>query len=96
VIGVEALGDLVLLRLDRTDRRNALTHQLIEELTQELTRVAADEAIRGVILAGAGPSFCAGVDLHEFGEGTPDSARQLIGALAHNCASVRRLPQPVA
>jgi enoyl-CoA hydratase len=96
VIRVEALGDLVLLRPDRADRRNALTHPLIEKLTQEMTRVAADAAIRGVILAGAGSSFCAGVDLHEFAEGTPESARQLIRALAELCASARRLPQPVA
>jgi len=49
-----------------------------------------------VILAGAGPSFCAGVDLHEFAEGTPETARELIAALAELCRTVRVLPQPLA
>jgi enoyl-CoA hydratase len=96
VIRAERRNDLVVLRLQRAEKRNALTRPLIGQLTQELRRTALDETIRGVILAGAGPSFCAGVDLHEFAEGTPETARQLIHALAELCASVRRLPQPVA
>jgi enoyl-CoA hydratase/carnithine racemase len=96
VIRAERRNELVVLRLERPEKRNALTRPLVEQLTQELRRTALDVAIRGVILAGAGPSFCAGVDLHEFAEGTPETARQLIHALAELCASVRRLPQPVA
>lgn len=96
MIRAERRNELVVLRLERPEKRNALTRPLVEQLTQELRRTALDVAIRGVILAGAGPSFCAGVDLHEFAEGTPETARQLIHALAELCASVRRLPQPVA
>src|SRR6266571_3592806 len=88
--------ELRLLTLQRPEKRNVLTQALIEQLTAELQRSDADPAIRGVILAGAGPSFCAGVDLHEFAEATPDSARALIVALSLLCATVRGLSKPGA
>jgi enoyl-CoA hydratase/carnithine racemase len=88
--------DLLLLTLQRPAKRNALSKVLIEQLTHELRRCDAEPAIRGVILAGAGPSFCAGVDMHEFAEATPESARALIETLGALCATVRRLSKPVA
>jgi enoyl-CoA hydratase/carnithine racemase len=97
VIRVEALADqLVLISLERPEKRNALSRPLIEQLTAEFRRLAADDAARGVVLAGAGPSFCGGVDLREFSEGTPESGRRLIDALAELCAVARRNPKPIA
>jgi enoyl-CoA hydratase len=88
--------DLLLLTLRRPEKRNALTLDVIEQLTAELRRTEADPSIRGVIVAGAGPSFCAGVDLHEFAEATPESAHFLIEALKTLCGTVRGLSKPVA
>jgi len=96
VIAVEPLDDLVVLRLERPEKRNAMTRPLIAQLRQALERVGAQAEVRGVILDGAGPSFCAGVDLHEFAEGTPDAARALISALADLCRTVRQSPKPLA
>jgi enoyl-CoA hydratase len=93
MIDVERLGaDLVLLRLQRPEKRNALSLGMIKQLTRELQRVDAD----GVVLAGAGTSFSAGVDLHEFSEASAESARRLINALSELCATVRTLSKPVA
>jgi len=88
--------DLLLLTLQRPEKRNALSLALIEQLTSELQRSEADPSIRGVVVAGAGPSFCAGVDLHEFADATPESARVLIVALRVLCLTVRELSKPVA
>jgi enoyl-CoA hydratase len=88
--------DLLLLTLQRPEKRNALSLALIEQLTSELQRSEADPSIRGVVVAGAGPSFCAGVDLHEFADATPESARVLIDALRVLCLTVRELSKPVA
>src|SRR5437868_114686 len=88
--------DVLLLTLQRPEKRNALTLALIEQLTGELRQSEAEPSIRGVILAGAGPSFCAGVDLHEFSSATPESARALIEALRMLCLTVRGLSKPVA
>jgi enoyl-CoA hydratase len=97
MIVVERYGtDLLLVTLRRPERRNALSQPLIQQLTFELQQSDVDPAVRGVILAGAGPSFSAGVDLREFAEATPDSARALIGVLGELCATVRNLSKPVA
>ncbi|HEY1808260.1 MAG TPA: enoyl-CoA hydratase-related protein [Acidobacteriaceae bacterium] len=49
--------------LNRPDKRNALTPQLIEDLTDALESAAANPLCRVVILTGAGSAFCAGLDL---------------------------------
>jgi len=56
-------GAVLRLRLNRPDRRNAVTHRMMQELTAALGRVAGDPAIRVLLLSGAGGNFCAGGDL---------------------------------
>jgi enoyl-CoA hydratase len=96
LIRSERSGDLRWIWIDRPDKRNALTLQMIEAIGDELRRAAGETAVRGVVVAGSGPSTCSGVDLYEFAVGTPDSIRHLIGALADTCAAARRCPKPVA
>jgi enoyl-CoA hydratase len=97
VLQTERLGDdLLVVRLDRAERLNALGRPLIEQLTSTLEQAGAEAGVRGVVLAGAGRSFCAGVDLHEFATASTDTASGLIRSLARLCRTVRRLPKPVA
>ena len=63
-IAVERQGPVGLVTLDRPERHNAFDDSLIEELTEALRAMEADESVRMVVLAGAGPSFCAGADLN--------------------------------
>jgi methylglutaconyl-CoA hydratase len=58
----------VLLTMNRADRRNALSRGLINALGDAFSRAKADPAARIVILTGAGPVFCAGMDLAEMQE----------------------------
>lgn len=51
------------LMLDRPDKHNSMSAQMIAELTEAAHRLAAADDIRAVILTGAGDSFCAGGDL---------------------------------
>jgi methylglutaconyl-CoA hydratase len=53
------------LTLNRPDRRNALSQSMIAALDAALSRAVDDPAVRSVILTGAGPVFCAGMDLAE-------------------------------
>jgi enoyl-CoA hydratase len=97
VIRVGSLDrQLALVRIERPEKRNALSLPLIVDLTVELTRLSSDSSVRGIVLAGAGPSFCAGVDLAEFADGTPQSGCALIDALASLCALVRTHRLPIA
>jgi 2-(1,2-epoxy-1,2-dihydrophenyl)acetyl-CoA isomerase len=62
---IETADAVATITLDRPDALNALTVALKEELLVALERVAADPAIRAVVLTGAGRAFCAGQDLRE-------------------------------
>jgi len=52
------------LTLNRPDVHNAFNAQVIAELTRTFAALDADDAIRAVVIAGAGKSFCAGADLN--------------------------------
>ena len=58
-------GHVVWLTLNRPAQRNALSAALMSALHEELDRIAEDRQVRCVVLAGAGPAFCAGHDLRE-------------------------------
>jgi methylglutaconyl-CoA hydratase len=63
---VEEKGPRVtIVTLNRPERRNALTIELLTELTAALDRAASDVQKRVIILRGAGKAFCAGLDLNE-------------------------------
>jgi methylglutaconyl-CoA hydratase len=61
---LERKGPVARLRLNRPEVHNAFNAELIAQLTEICRDLAADPALRVVILAGAGPSFCAGADLN--------------------------------
>lgn len=59
---------ITVLTLDRPERLNAMTHELVADLHRALGQVAGDRRCRVVILTGAGRGFCAGLDLKDAGE----------------------------
>jgi enoyl-CoA hydratase/carnithine racemase len=62
----DPVDGVVLLTLNRPEKRNALSIALRDAMSDALDRVAADEAVKTVIVTGAGEVFCAGFDLKEF------------------------------
>lgn len=54
---------IALLRLNRPDKKNALSPVMNRELFDALTRIEGDGSVRGVLLTGSGDSFSAGLDL---------------------------------
>jgi methylglutaconyl-CoA hydratase len=64
----EVRARAAILTMNRADKRNALSRGLIAALTDAFRRAAEDPAARAVILTGAGPVFCAGMDLAELAE----------------------------
>ena len=68
----EDRGGVRVLTLNRPEKRNALNSALTQQLLDALRAADADEAVGCVVLTGAGPAFCAGADLAEFKDLTPD------------------------
>ena len=56
-------GAIVTITLNRPEKRNAISSEMIEELLSALSAAEADSALRVVILTGAGKAFCSGMDL---------------------------------
>jgi len=61
---VEVDKSVATIRMNRPEVRNAFNEAMIEELSRAFLAVDADAAVRAVVLAGAGPAFCAGADLN--------------------------------
>jgi methylglutaconyl-CoA hydratase len=61
----ESRPPAVVITMNRPDKRNALSHELIAGLTDAFRRASSDPAARAVVLTGAGTVFCAGMDLDE-------------------------------
>ena len=59
-------GAVRVLTLNRPEKHNALNTQLTQELLDALRAADLDDAVRAVVLTGAGKSFCAGADTSEF------------------------------
>lgn len=57
------------ITLNRPERLNTISREMLDELTQALVRANADDAARVVILTGTGRAFCAGLDLNEASSG---------------------------
>lgn len=64
--------------LNRPDKRNALSRQMIADLVQAFDDLHGERRVRAVILTGSGPAFCAGMDLGEMQETAkqPDALSQ--------------------
>jgi methylglutaconyl-CoA hydratase len=66
IVLYERRGDAVWLTMNRPEVRNALARELVQALRDGLERACADNAARAIVLAGAGPAFCAGADLNQY------------------------------
>src|SRR6185437_1625665 len=81
------------LTLARSERRNALSIKMRDEITQQLADWAADSAVRVVVLTGSGPTFCAGFDLNEFGQ--TELAQQIKDSSRRYHLAVWHFPKPL-
>ncbi len=87
---------VVTLTLNRPDAYNALSEGMLAALAEVLDEIATDESVRVVLLAGAGPAFCAGHDLKEMqAPHTLDYYESLFAKCGAIMMSLQRLPVPV-
>jgi enoyl-CoA hydratase/carnithine racemase len=85
------------LTMNRPQARNALSQGMLRALLDTFIEVSTDEAARVVILAGAGPGFCAGHDLKEIKAQnySRNYTEQLFADCAELMQTIIRLPKPV-
>lgn len=83
------------LTLNRAAQRNALSRELIARLTDAFRSAAGDDTVRSVLLTGAPPAFCAGLDLREVADAAADADAHDISALLELYETIDSLPKPV-
>jgi enoyl-CoA hydratase/carnithine racemase len=95
-VRVESTAGTATITLNRGDRFNALSREMIAALESALDAVAADRHARVVVLAGEGRGFCAGHDLKEM-RAHPDVVwqREMFDACSRMMMKITALPQPV-
>ena len=77
VLLTEDRGRVRLLTMNRPEKLNALNSELTDSLLTALEKAERDTAITVVVLTGAGRAFCAGADLGEFKDLSPDQAERV-------------------
>ncbi len=88
-------GPVARLTLNRPDKRNALSLELMEQLIARLQRLGADPEVRVIVVDAVGPAFSAGHDLGEMiGRDVPFYQR-LFDVCTELMETIHRLPQPV-
>jgi enoyl-CoA hydratase/carnithine racemase len=88
-------GQIALITMDRPEKRNALSLQMMRELDAALTELAQDSQTRAIVLRGQGPAFCAGHDLRELVDRDVEAYRTIFDACVKLMAKISAIPQPV-
>jgi len=88
-------GQAARITLNRPERRNALSLELIEELIAALREASAQPGTRVIVIEGAGPAFSAGHDLSEMIGRDEAFYRELFGLCTVMMETIHELPQPV-
>jgi enoyl-CoA hydratase/carnithine racemase len=99
---IEIDGEIGKLTLDRPEAFNAMSPEMIGELTVAFAWLADQAPLRALIVTGAGKAFCSGGDVNWFKEGVtseeidlPSQVRRGAEALHQAIVDLRRIPYPV-
>jgi enoyl-CoA hydratase/carnithine racemase len=92
---VEADAPLARVTLDRPEKRNALSLELMLEATDALKALGDRPEVRVVVIGGAGPAFSAGHDLGEMVGCEPAFHQRLFDVCVELMETIHRIPQPV-
>jgi enoyl-CoA hydratase/carnithine racemase len=86
-------GPLGILTLNRPNRRNALSLDMMLEVIQCLDRVGSDSAVRALILAAEGKVFSSGHDLSEMVDRNINDYRRIFDVCADMMMKIQAIPQ---
>jgi enoyl-CoA hydratase/carnithine racemase len=92
---VETQGEVVRLTLNRAEKRNPLSHELLAQMEMVLHEIGRDSSVRVVVLAATGPAFSAGHDLTEMVGCSAPVYHELFSLCTNVMQQMRQLPQPV-
>jgi enoyl-CoA hydratase len=87
---LEVADRVATLTLNNPEERNTLTRPLVEEIIAAMEQIDADPGIGAIVVTGAAPAFCAGANLGNLMEATPES----LGTIYEGFLRIARSPLP--
>ncbi|MDP9228274.1 MAG: enoyl-CoA hydratase/isomerase family protein [Actinomycetota bacterium] len=94
LLSLERQADVAIVTLQRPEKRNALSIDLRVELAEAFTGLGGDESVGSIVVTGAGPAFCAGMDVTQFG-GDRAHRERLVETSIACFSAVGNCPKPV-
>jgi enoyl-CoA hydratase len=95
MLTIERRANILLLTLNRAEKRNALHPDLIGALSNALADAANDESLNVVVITGAGTTFCAGLDLNHLLSLETEGKAAYLETVFSLFRQIYALPQPV-
>jgi len=92
---VEREAPVATITMNRPERRNALSVDMMQELIDAFKTVSADKQVRVVVLSANGPAFSAGHDLRELVGGNITTQRHVFDVCTELMTTIQAIPQPV-
>jgi 2-(1,2-epoxy-1,2-dihydrophenyl)acetyl-CoA isomerase len=94
-ITVEIEDSTAIVTLNRPEKKNAITMQMRTLLWEAFENIGEDDAVRAVVLTGAGGDFCAGMDVEEMGGGGVPGSMTRMRRLHRIGRAIQTLKKPV-
>jgi len=83
------------ITMNRPEKRNALSSEMMRELNDALRALSAEPDVRAIVLAANGPAFSAGHDLRELVDGDINRYRAVFDLCTELMETIQAIPQPV-
>lgn len=93
LLSLERRDEVALVTLQRPEKRNALSIDLRVELADAFGSLGEDDEVGAIVLTGAGPAFCSGMDVTQFG-GDRDHKQRLVESSVSAFDAVGNCPKP--
>jgi enoyl-CoA hydratase len=95
LITTERKGSIEIIRLNRPEKLNALSREMILSLADTFNHLQSDNDLRAIVLTGASDVFCAGTDINELTQLQPDDAVKVSERGQSLCNQIESSPVPV-
>lgn len=95
VLKTERKDAVLILTLNRPEKRNSLPPELVGELSRTMREAGADSTLAAIVITGAGSTFSAGIDLSRLTSMTAENRAVYLSAFISLCRQIFELPQVV-
>jgi enoyl-CoA hydratase/carnithine racemase len=92
---IERDAPVATITMNRPEKRNALSSEMMRELSDALRALSAEPEVRAIVLAANGPAFSAGHDLRELVDGDINRYRAVFDLCTELMNTIQEIPQPV-